>query len=385
MLTPDEIGRRIRQARSDTGLSLRDAAERACIPVDDYQRLEEGSLSPLLGDYILLVAAALRVDFRYFISKELDEEEEQTREIYRAIGESTTDDRLAIRRFLRFCTAEHELEELLGVERSSLPPSRVASRGLYKDQGAVAAQDERVRLGLGNAPITNIFQVLRQQGVRLFRLILSDSNVSGLTIVHPIAGACVLVNYDEDLYRQFFSAAHEFAHVLFDRQHVEANGCMVSRKYTHKDLVEIRANVFASKFLLPKSAFDRYRLPREPSDLVKTIEQIARDYRVNTIVVAIALKDAGRITERTLNSFKRARPVSIPGADKLDPDIPGGLTKRQIERRRDVAKQGLSGYFLELLRRAVVDNEISFARFAEIVDMSVVQAKRFVKEVNLGL
>ena len=386
VLAPDEIGRRIREVRQETGLSVDEAAERSHLTRQDYQRLEEGNLSPLPGDYVLLVAAAFGVDFRYFISTDLDDEESQTRKIYRAIGEPSTADRLAIRRFMRLCAAEHELEQILDVPHPQLPAPHAVAGSFYKGHGATGAQHERARLRLRNAPINNVFDVLRQAGVRLFRFALAESEVSGLTIIHPTAGACVLVNYDEDLYRQFFSAAHEYAHVLFDRRQVEESGCIVSsKKYSREDLVEIRANTFASEFLLPRSAFDRYSLTSNPQQLMAAIKQIARDYRVNTPVVAIALKEAGRISERTLRSFQAASGTAIPRADKHDPDIPGGLTERQIRRRHEVSKQGLSGYFLELLRRAIVQHQITFARFAEILDMSVLDARRFVDDVGLGI
>ena len=384
MLPPEEIGCRVRQVREETRLAPGEVAERSGIPLPEYEQLEAGQLSPLPGDYVLLVADALDKDFKFFISTDLDEEEEQTREIYRALGEPTTEDRLSIRRFLRFSTVERDLELLLGVKHSDLPVPRAPSRGRHIDQGEAAAGQERQRLGLGNAPIANVFDVLRGQGIRLFRFKLADSEVSGLTIVHPAAGACVLVNYDDDLYRQFFSAAHEYAHVLFDRQQVELEGCIVSR-YRKSDLVEMRANRFASEFLIPRSAFDRYPKPSDLDGLKVTIEKVARDYKVNTLVVAIAMERVGWISQRTVASFRDMRPVTIHQRDKRDPDIPQGLTEAQIERRQEVARHGVSGYFLDLLRRAVIEDQITFARFAEILNMSITEARSFVDEVKLGL
>ena len=82
MLPPEEIGRRVRQVREETRLAPGEVAERSGIPLPEYEQLETGQLSPLPGDYVLLVADALDKDFKFFISTDLDKEEEQTREIY---------------------------------------------------------------------------------------------------------------------------------------------------------------------------------------------------------------------------------------------------------------------------------------------------------------
>jgi len=60
------------------------------------------------------------------------------------------------------------------------------------------------------------------------------------------------VNHSEDVYRQRFSAAHEMAHAIFDTDEVAS----VSYFSPHgKDLREVRANRFASCFLMPPDFF----------------------------------------------------------------------------------------------------------------------------------
>lgn len=51
----------------------------------------------------------------------------------------------------------------------------------------------------------------------------------------------------------------------------------------------------------------------------------------------------------------------------------------QIERRVTATKQGISAYYLELLRRALRENVITFGRFAEMLDMTPDQARDFTK------
>jgi Zn-dependent peptidase ImmA (M78 family)/transcriptional regulator with XRE-family HTH domain len=382
-----EIGRRIRSLREQLGLSARELANALGTTVQIVENLETGVLDPLPGDYILIVARLLKTDFRYFISTDLDDVEEETRHVFRAVGQRSPEDRLAIRRFVYFCLCASELEEILSVPKLPLPPiypQRSQVGWLHKTQGAEAARIERERLGLGDRPIENIFEILRLQGVRLLRHRLQESELSGLTALHPRAGVCILVNYDEDLCRQFFSAAHEYGHVLFDRGDIQDKGCLASFASSKRERVEIRANYFAREFLLPEAALNRYARPRSLEELRQRIEQIARDYRVNTETVAILMKHKGWITERTLKSFQKVRPVVIPRRNKTDPDIPAGLSASQVERRTVATEHGLSSYYLELLRRGLIENAISFGRFAEMLDMLPAEAAEFVKQVGLA-
>jgi Zn-dependent peptidase ImmA (M78 family)/DNA-binding XRE family transcriptional regulator len=290
VLTLAEIGRRIKALREELGIPRSELATACGISEAVVEQLEAGTLDPLPGDYILIVARLLKADFRYFISEDLDADEQKTRRIYRALAKGTPGDLLAIRRFIGFCLNESELEELLGVEKRRLQmtyPAPSSRRKLHKEQGPEAARAERSRLNLELQPIANIFSIIRSQGLRLGRKKLESQSVSGLTIVHPRAGTAILVNYDEDLYRQFFSAAHEYAHALFDEHELEEKGVLVSYRFSQQDLTELRANRFAAEFLLPREAIGLYPKPLNLTSLNEVLARIARDYCVNTETAAI--------------------------------------------------------------------------------------------------
>jgi Zn-dependent peptidase ImmA (M78 family)/transcriptional regulator with XRE-family HTH domain len=385
---PKEIGTRIRAVREQLGVSVEEIAAACGVDAQIFQHLEAGTLDPVPGDYILIAARLLKTDFRYFISDALDDVENETRQVFRALADPKPADLLAIRRFMLFCMSEQELEELLGGRHSALPPRYplpASHEKLHKDQGRRAANQERDRLLLGNQPIRNIFALLRDQGVRLCRHALEDANLSGVTISHPKAGVCVLINYVEDLYRQFFSAAHEYAHVLFDRDQITEDGCVVSYRFSKSELVEIRANAFAAEFLLPTAAFSRFTKPGNLDQFKDVIGDIAREYRVNTETVAIRAKELRWITDRTLSSFQKTRPVVIRRHEKIDTDIPADLTEAQAARFETATKHGINSYFLELLRRGLTEDVITFGRFAEMLDMTVENAHDFVQGTGLAI
>ncbi len=183
----------------------------------------------------------------------------------------------------------------------------------------------------------------------------------------------------------FFSAAHEYAHVLFDREDITSKGCVVSYRYTKQELVEIRANAFAADFLLPSAAVLKYPKPRQVSELLDLIPTVARDYRVNTDTVAIRMKEVGWITDKTLESFRKTKPVVIPRREKIDPDLPPNLSERQVERLVEAIRQGISPYFMELLRRALTEDKITWGRFAELLDMTVEESREFISSTGMAI
>jgi Zn-dependent peptidase ImmA (M78 family) len=385
ILKPNEIGRRVRTVREEVGVTVTALAERLGVSIEVVERLEDGLLDPLPGDYILTVADALRTDYRYFISRVLDDEESDITKVYRALAEPTPDDKFAIRRFLNFAIGEQELSELTHAPHQSLPPSCMPSGALHKEQGISAARKERERLGLGDRPISNIFELIRANGVKLFRHGLTDSKLSGLTVVHPRAGVAVLVNYVDDLYRQLFSAAHEYAHVLLDRGELESQRCIVSY-YSRKELIEIRANAFAGEFLLPIGAMRRFETSRQTTSQNDLVLRVAREYKVNTGTVAIKMGELAWMDRAKVQEFLGpSPPVRVPKTEKQDPEIPGTLTEKQVGRRLTAIKEGFSATYLEILRRALVSGEITWGRASELLDLDSDDARAFMASVGAAV
>jgi Zn-dependent peptidase ImmA (M78 family) len=149
--------------------------------------------------------------------------------------------------------------------------------------------------------------------------------------------------------------------------------------------VEIRANAFAGEFLLPSAAFLKYPRPRQISELPDLIATIARDYRVNTETVAIKMKELEWLTDKTLNSFRKNKPAVIPRRDKTDPDLPPNLSERQLDRLKEAIRHGISPYCMELLRRALTEDKITWGRFAELLDMTVEQSREFIASVGMAI
>lgn len=117
------------------------------------------------------------------------------------------------------------------------------------EQGSAVAADERRRLDLENRPAPDVAHLLESQGVRTTLADMPDE-VSGLAFMDSRTGFIVAANRSHPFLRRRFSFAHEYAHLLFDR---EVEG-VVSIADERDALREVRANAFAASFLMPADA-----------------------------------------------------------------------------------------------------------------------------------
>jgi Zn-dependent peptidase ImmA (M78 family) len=150
------------------------------------------------------------------------------------------------------------LERLLGIDRdlgtiAAYPPPTPCSRWEAVQQGERVADEERRRLGLGIAPLASVAEVLETQGVRTALVDLPE-DISGLTLSEPSVGLFVVANRRHHFLRRRFSCAHEYAHVLFDRERLGT----ISRAKDRDELIEVRANAFAASFLMPEEGVRQF-------------------------------------------------------------------------------------------------------------------------------
>jgi len=241
----------------------------------------------------------------------------------------------------------------------------------HKYQGITAAYLERERLKIDDS-INDIYGLLRKQKIHIFRRKLEDSNISGVYIKHPVAGHCVLINYSDDIYRQNFSMAHEYCHVLFD------SGKEQSITYFNRemDYVEIRANNFASNFLLPDKGIEPINTYTSYEELIKIILDICNHYNVSSKVVIYRLKGK-RFSEKLIERLLKDERLIISKSDKIDPEL-AGASKNLHERLKKIIESGISLEYIELVRNAYQQNEISYGKMLECLQMNIEDAKQLI-------
>ncbi|WP_202915331.1 ImmA/IrrE family metallo-endopeptidase [Paenibacillus paridis] len=318
----------------------------------------EDNLVEPSGDEVLILADYYKCDFRFFISNKKVTSFEQTDFLFRKYGtELSKADRWAIQEVLFLAENEAFLTEKLGEEYTSFLISKVGNN--YKNHGISASVKLREHLNYKDKEIPlNIFKDFRSIGIRVYRRKLENSSISGLYIKHPVAGKCILINYSEDMFRQRFTAAHEAAHSMLDNE----DDVIVSFvKWEKSDLSEIRANTFASHYLLPRS-FIR-AIPNVSRWDKEKVLHWSLKLNVNTETLAISLM-SDKLIDREM--VKIIRSVKIPKELKDDPEL-RGLSPKGEERKRLLLEKGLSTHYVSLCMEAYRKNIITASRMAEML------------------
>lgn len=354
------IAQKLVRCRKNMGLDKAEVARLGGIDVARIDALESGSVEPS-GDEILILADIYKEDFRYFISNQYLSSAETVDELYRLNGSIADTDKRAIQSFIFHSANEQFLLDSLGKRHEEFVLPRISNERILKSDGVKVAQALRLYLGYKDLDAyQNLYYDFRRIGIHIFRVILEDSNLSGLFIRHPFAGKCVLVNYDEILYRQNFTLCHEIGHALMD-----GGSYNVSYK-SQKDYREYRANAFASEFLMPQAIIKQIN----PQVLTpETVVQYAKRFKVNVPAFLIALQNAGVITPEKKEEYS-AMGLKVPKNEQIDYELEG-LTEHLRNSYEMMFERGITPYYVRLCYEAYENGLITVERMAEMLDISL--------------
>lgn len=274
-----QLGPRLRDAREKRGLSQQAVAEALGLPRTAVTNVETGNRT-LSTTELMKLANLYDRSVASFLEDEVTMADDASVILLRAIQQVSNGPmfREAIDHVLNLCREGATLRALLGQSLDEPLPDyaiRVASASDAIRQGDFVAQEERRRLGLGNAPIGNIANLISSQGVWVAACELPD-DISGLFTHDRRAGLAIIVNVKHAAVRRRFSYAHEYGHALFDR----AEPYRLTRRANADEMIEKRANAFAASFLMPKGGIEdqlRQLDKGRPSRQAQILYDVARD------------------------------------------------------------------------------------------------------------
>lgn len=257
-ITQEDLGRRIRSAREACRLTQSQVAEELGVSRPTVAQIEAGNRS-VSGLELDRIAHLFGRDLREFVAGSFDDGDSLAA-LFRAQPEVLAQP--AVAEALRDCVALGreitQLERLLGVEAGAGPVAAYplpapANRWQAIEQGERLAEEERRRLGLGDTALPDLAELLEAQGIRTGAVDLPE-DVSGLTLNDQKLGLFVVANRRHHVLRRRFSFAHEYAHVLADRDRFG----LVSQASERDNLIEVRANAFAATFLMPEDGVRQF-------------------------------------------------------------------------------------------------------------------------------
>jgi len=334
-ITQKELGRRLRAAREACHLKQEDVAGRLGSSRSTVAQMELGNRA-VTGLELDKLAYLYGRDVREFLAEEFREEDALVALFRRHPEVSEQEDFLeALRQCVVLGRELTNLEQLLGIDRdlatiATYPLPAPRTKWDAVQQGERIAGGERRRLGLGTVPLPSVAELLESQGIRTAQIGLPE-DVSGLTLIEPGIGFFVVANNrvpSHSYVRRRFSYAHEYCHVLVDR---EQKGT-ISRASDRDSLLEVRANAFATSFLMPAEGVREFvkglakgcpsRLQTDVFDEEKAISAqtrpapgsqaiqmhdvvlLAHHFGVSRISALYRLKNLGLVTEPEFENLK---------------------------------------------------------------------------------
>jgi len=390
-----ELGQRLKGGREACGMTQDDVARHLGVSRSTVAQRELGKRA-VTGIELSRLAYLFGKDLRSFVAVEAPDQEDALVALFRLHPELSSQE--AVLDALRHCLALGReltnLERLLGVDRGlatvvAYPLPRPRTKWEAIQQGERIALEERRRLGLGLAALQDVAELLEAQGIRTAHVTLPE-DISGLTLIEPEIGFFVVANLEHHILRRRFSYAHEYCHVLVDR---DERG-LVSRGQDRDKLIEIRANAFAAGFLMPADAVRRFigslgkgqpsRMEVEVFDEEGPVQararaapgsqdiqlydvvQMAHHFGVSRAAACYRLKSVRLLTSAELDSLiEQDRAGRGREIEKLL-----GLPEPDHQARRNEFRHRFLGLAIEAFRRA----EISRAKLVEVAAMVDVDA-----------
>ena len=289
--TTDIFPRRLRQARLMRGLSLEKLSQSLSSSVtrQAINKYEKGLMKPD-SRVLIALAGALGVNIDYF---------------YRPFTVEV--DRVEFRRKLGFTEkmahavkerVREELERYLEIEQLSdssidftLPRKEVGTV-----EGAKAfAREIRALLGLGNDGISNVIEVLEDNGIKVIEL-SEKEEFDGLSGFANGEIPLIVVNGNFPTERKRFTTLCELGHLLLD----------IPTNATSKE-IESLCKAFAREMLLPievlksKLGYDRHDIS------LYELTDIQRQFGISVNNIMVSLQKSGVISDNRYAVFKRKK------------------------------------------------------------------------------
>ncbi len=370
------IGTRIKLARKQAGLSLRELAEKmnGLVSAQAIGKYERGEMTPS-SKVLIKISKSLGVSIDYLLSPNpIKLESVEFRKIKINAKEKAQVESKVLNGVERYL----QIEKILGTESKNdyaekafaddlMVASEQATYGSKNDFETIAeerANQLRKEWGLGLDPIPNMTKLLEERGFKVLLVDLADK-VSGLTCqveqkeLPPVTA--IVVNKTQSLERRRFTMAHELGHRIIDAGGLEK-----------KDL-EKACNRFAGAFLVNGKHLIKEIGDNRSSFSYRELMDLKRYYRVSACALLMRLEQVGVIDEGVKQYMFR---TVAKNWRKEEPE--------PLETKKEKGKFENPCRFEQLVYRALAEDMISPLRAAELLQQSITEVEEGLKGPEVG-
>jgi len=299
MITLEELGKRLRQARVVAGYTQEEAGQALGLDDTAIAKIERGkrgvgaleikrlaslygvSVDDLLDDPFAEGLVQLEIALRSVEAGNNPKVETMKRQMQRLVSDD---------HWLREGEAETD-----GAWESLAPD--IPQDLLDYERGYRAAELFRERYELGDSPIPDLAMLADEVGVVVARLPLRDiGSPDGCSALDPeTEAAYILINSDKSRVRRRFTIAHELGHLVAG--HLRRGQVVIDETLNEREPQEREANAFAAGLLMPESsvlgAVERLMKRFGEDDPVGWIVWLADSFGVSEEAAAYRLVNIG--------------------------------------------------------------------------------------------
>jgi Zn-dependent peptidase ImmA (M78 family)/DNA-binding XRE family transcriptional regulator len=373
-LAPEILGERLRVARETAKVTQDVAAKHAGVARTTLVAIEKGQRDARI-DELQALAHCYGVSVNALLRQEAIHVDLVPR--FRRLAESDEPGVDAAAQLLNdLVRAEVELENALGIKRERRYPAELTIQpGDVKLQAESDANDLRKWLGLGDAPIQDLFSILDMQlGIRVYVRNLA-ANVSGLFAFDEAVGACMLINASHRRDRRTQTGGHETGHFIGTRRQPE-----VYRDEKYENSRDERyANAFGAAFLTPANSvrLKFKEITAGSSHLTRRhIILLAHFFGVSRQAIVYRLEDLGLTKKGTWEWFEDNGGISDQQAAQVLGDA--HLLDSMAQDSLKPVSMRLYGLATEAWKRNLVSEE----QVAEMLKLSRIEVRDFIESAE---
>lgn len=254
MITAEELGSRLREARERAGYKQDGAAAALGLDATAIAKIERGKRG--VGALELKRLASLYgVSLDYLLDEPEAEGRVPLKLAMRAVESSDPKVEAMERRMERIVSDDRWLREGMQEDWTQWETlgDEIPQNMPDYERGYQAAEFFRERCELGGSPVPDLAMFADEIGVVVARLPLGDAGApDGCAAIDPQTGAVyLLINSYKPRMRRRFTIAHELGHLAMG--HLEGGEILVDENLNDRNSSEREANAFAAGLLMPKS------------------------------------------------------------------------------------------------------------------------------------
>jgi len=282
---------RLKNARKMNGLSLQDLSDSLgnSLSKQALNRLETGELKPD-SEILSQLCKALNVTLDYFFkdnSVTLEHVE------FRKLQKLPIKEQEKVKsRTIEFLERYFEIENLLGLNNALPFTPKNYKVQTFEDAENAAISMRYDLLKIGNDPIFNIYEMLEENNIKVFKTTV-DKSFSGMsTIIDGKVGVIVFNDSVEiPLVRKRFTLLHELGHLFMDLEGIE------------EKLSERFCDAFAGAMLLPNEKVMEYFGGKRVKVYTNELYMIKKYFGISLSAIMYRAKSLDLISDSYLKFF----------------------------------------------------------------------------------